>query len=230
VPNGDVRRKVLALACFLITKPSMSATRDEVIEAVWPDVDADAGANSINQTLFFLRRVLEPQYAEDLSANYVHHDSEIVWFDERLVDSRSRMCRRLIDGIARNPTEELQNRLAREYRGKFALDFSYEDWATDHREHLHASYLAVVEKAIAWKIARGEPAHAIAIARRALQIDPDVEHIEQLLVRAYHDAESHAAVGEQYAHYAAYLKTELGLDPPTLRDLLSDPLRSSNDR
>jgi two-component SAPR family response regulator len=59
------------------------------------------------------------------------------------------------------------------------------------------------------------------LARRALQIDPDAEQLERLLVRAYHDAGSHAAVGEQYAHYAAFLRNELGIEPPDLQDLIS---------
>ena len=33
-----MRRKVLALLCFLLTKPAMSSTRDQVLDALWPDL------------------------------------------------------------------------------------------------------------------------------------------------------------------------------------------------
>ena len=64
----SVRRKVLAMLCFLLTKPRFSATRDEVIDALWPDLSPDVAVNSLNQTVYFLRRVFEPTYVEDLSA------------------------------------------------------------------------------------------------------------------------------------------------------------------
>ena len=74
VSGDSIRRKVLALLCFLITRPGMSAARDQVVDALWPDQDPDAASNSLNQTVYFLRRVFEPQYAEDLSPGYVHHE------------------------------------------------------------------------------------------------------------------------------------------------------------
>ncbi len=74
VAGSDVRRKVLALLCFLISRPGFSATRDAVLEAMWPDLEPDVAVNSLNQTVYFLRRVFEERYNEDLSPGYVHHD------------------------------------------------------------------------------------------------------------------------------------------------------------
>ncbi|HVA86968.1 MAG TPA: AAA family ATPase, partial [Candidatus Saccharimonadales bacterium] len=73
VPGTDVRRKVLALLCFMVSKIDMSATRDQVLEALWPDSEPDTAMNSLNQTVYFLRRVFEPNYKEDVSAGYLHH-------------------------------------------------------------------------------------------------------------------------------------------------------------
>ena len=221
VPDDDVRRKVLSILCFLITRPGLSATRDEVVEAVWPEVDPSSAVNSLNQTLYFLRRVLEPEYDEELSATYVHHDSDVIWLDEALVDSRSRHCGRLIARIADSGMDEDVSTLAREYKAKFALDFSYEEWASAYRETLHAAYLETIERAVAAKLACGEPAHGIALVRRALQVDPDAEQLERLLLRAYHETGARAAVGEQYAHYAAFLRNELGIEPPDLDALIA---------
>ena len=67
ISGSAVRRKVLALLCFLLTKPDMASTRDQVLEALWPDLDPLDGVNSLNQTVYFLRRVLEEEYVDDLS-------------------------------------------------------------------------------------------------------------------------------------------------------------------
>ena len=61
-----IRRKVLALLCFLLTKPDMSSTRDQVLDALWPELDPVDALNSLNQTVYFLRRVLEERYVDDL--------------------------------------------------------------------------------------------------------------------------------------------------------------------
>ena len=80
------------MLCYLLTRPRFSATRDEVIDALWPDLSPDVAANSLNQTVYFLRRVFEPGYVDDLSAGYVHHNSDVLWLDPELVTSRSAQC------------------------------------------------------------------------------------------------------------------------------------------
>ena len=148
VPGTDVRRKVLALLCFLLSRPDLSSTRDQVLEALWPELDPVDAVNSLNQTVYFLRRVLEENYVEDLSPGYLHHDSDLIWLDPGLVASRSNECRRLIKVMPGLPTMDQVSRLTETYRGRFALDFEYEEWATPYREWLHASFLEIVERAV----------------------------------------------------------------------------------
>ena len=81
VQGSTIRRKVLALLCFLLTRPDFSSTRDQVLDALWPELDPPDALNSLNQTVYFLRRVLEEHYVEDLSPGYLHHDSDLIWLD-----------------------------------------------------------------------------------------------------------------------------------------------------
>jgi DNA-binding SARP family transcriptional activator len=71
VEGDTIRRKVLALLCFLVTRPNMAAARDQVVDVLWTDQDPAAASNSLNQTVYFLRRVFEPSYVEDLSPGFV---------------------------------------------------------------------------------------------------------------------------------------------------------------
>ncbi len=73
-----LRRKVLALLCFLSSRPDMAATKDEALEALWPDLSPDTGSNSLHQTIYSLRRVFEPDYKEGMSAGYVLFDGDVV--------------------------------------------------------------------------------------------------------------------------------------------------------
>jgi len=131
IRGTEIRRKVLALLCYLLSRSDFSAARDEVLEALWPDADPVVALNSLNQTIYFLRRIFEPVYREELSPGYVHHDAELLWLDAELVDSRSAKCRRLIAASSKPPTPHDVHQLMMEYRGRFALDFAYEDWAAE---------------------------------------------------------------------------------------------------
>ncbi len=218
VEGSDVRRKVLALLCLLLTKGRWTATREEVVDSLWPDLDPQSAHNSLNQTMYFLRRVFEPDYREETSPGYVQQDGETIWLDTDLIDARSRVCLSLIRGVTGDPDGETALGLAREYRGKFALDFAYEEWASPFRDGLHASYLRVVERAVRLDVDSGNLARGVLLAERASDIEPDSEELQLALVRIYRLEGAHAAAAEQYTHYSRAMK-DLGVEPRALSEI-----------
>lgn len=197
----------------------MTATRDQVLDALWPHTDPDQAVNSLHQTVYFLRRVIEPTYSDDLSPGYVNQDAELVWLDQELISSRSVDCRAQIRVLGLDPPLDAVLALAREYRGRFALDFAYEDWAAVHRDSLHAQYLEVMERAIAVTTSSGRFAEAMELAQAVLGTDPSLDQIEASLVKLYRLLGAHAAAAEQYQHYTSVLRNDLGLEPPPLDEL-----------
>ncbi len=197
----------------------MSATRDQVLDALWPELEPSVAVNSLNQTVYFLRRVFEPSFSEDVSPGYVHHDSDVLWLDGDLIESRSGRARDAIRLAERDPSPENVDLVSRTYGGRFALDFAYEEWAGPYRDSMHAAYLEIVEKAVSADTNAGEFDRAIGLARRAMEADPEAEQIELSLLRLYRRTGAHAAAAEQYEHYADVLRNDLGLDPPPLDSL-----------
>jgi DNA-binding SARP family transcriptional activator len=213
-----MRRKVLALLCYLSSRPEMAATKDEALEALWPDLNPYTGANSLHQTIYSLRRVFEPEYREGLNAGYIEFDGDVVGLDPRLVDSSSRRCWRSLGMLGKGSIGEFDSLLSL-YTGRYALDFAYEDWASTYRENLHAAVLAAGEAAITTARRDQNYELIIAIGHALLTIDPQADAIELELLRAYKASGRHAAAAEQYAHYAAYLRVEMAVDVPSLEDL-----------
>jgi DNA-binding SARP family transcriptional activator len=197
----------------------MAATRDQVLDGLWPDLEPDVAVNSLNQTVYYLRRVFEPAFNEEVTPGYVHHDSDVVWLDTELITSRSTSTRTAIRAVESDASPANVQALSDVYRGRFALDFAYEEWAVAYRDSMHAAYLEIIEKAVIADTNGGSFDRAIGLARRAIDIDPDAEEIELSLLKLYRRTGAHAAAAEQYAHYAAMLRNDLGLEPPPLESL-----------
>jgi DNA-binding SARP family transcriptional activator len=219
IAGTDVRKKVLSLLTFLLTRPQFSASREQVIEALWPEMEPEAGANSLNQTSYFLRQILEPKTDDDSSAGYLNSRADLIWLDPRLVRSRSSECLQLISAIRKDPAPALISKLAESYTGRFAVDFMYDDWASTFRDGLHASYLDRIERAITADMRAGALERALSIAQLALQADPDAEQIELCLLRLYRRMGANAAAAEQYAHYSSVMREQLGVEPPPLESI-----------
>ena len=217
VLGSTVRRKVLALLCFLLTKPELSATRDQVLDSLWPELDPEVAINSLNQTLYFLRRVFEESYSEDLSPGYVHHDSDVLWLDPELVSSRSVECRRLVRESAASAESGRSRAVELDcIAADSPSTLSTRSGPAAYRDSLHAAYLEIVERSVLDDFAAGHYDRGIRIARRALEVDATAEQIEISLLRLYRASGAHAAAAEQYAHYAAVMREELGMEPPPL--------------
>ena len=220
IAGSAIRRKVLALLCFLLTRPAMSSTRDQVLDALWPELDPLDALNSLNQTVYFLRRVLEESYVDDLSPGYLHHDSDLIWLDRGAGHQPEQRMPGAHQAPARRPRRQTDvDALVDAYQGRFALDFEYEEWAAPYRDWLHASYLEVVERAVTSDLETGHFERGIRLARRVLDVDPGAEHVEVSLLRLYRASGAHAAAAEQYAHYATAMREQLGVEPPPLETL-----------
>jgi DNA-binding SARP family transcriptional activator len=120
-----------------------------------------------------------------------------------------------VQGLIRPIVDEL---LAA-YTGRFALDFAYEDWASDYRDTLHAAVLGSVEWAVNSSMDRGDHDRAIELAHEVLSLDATADSIELTLLRAYKASGRPAAAAEQYAHYSSVLRDQLGIEPPPFGDL-----------
>lgn len=206
-----IRRKVLAMLTFLASRPRLAANREEILETLWPELSPEAAGNSLHQAIYHLRRVLEPDFREWASANYISVDGDVVSLNSHRVRSISRRCWEL---LADPNNDSSIDSLVDHYSARYALDFAYDDWAADYRETLHAAVLGAVESAMRTAIASENFARAIRMGQAVMALDPQADSVELELLRAYKRSGRQAAAAEQYAHYAAFVREELGTEPP----------------
>ena len=106
------------------------------------------------------------------------------------------------------------------YKGKLALDFSYEEWATAYRENLHAAVLGAVEEEVASLIQGGEADPAILHAQRILLVDPTADAIELQLLPAPTSAEGGTPPQPSSMRTTRRCSVnDLGAEPPSLADI-----------
>lgn len=219
VPGAEIRKKVLSLLGFLLTRPQYCATREQIQDALWPELDPTAAANSLNQTCYFLRHVFEPTYKEGSTAGYLASKGDLIWLDSELIDCRSSACQRLLADLRRDPKPVLVAQLAAIYTAEFGTDFRYDEWSAAYRDHIHAAFLDRIERSLYEDLEIGAFERGIALAQQALMADPDADRIELLLIRLYRATGAHSAAAEQYSHYASAMRNQLGVEPPLLESL-----------
>jgi DNA-binding SARP family transcriptional activator len=208
---------------YLATRPDFTATRDQVIDELWPDAEPGAAANSLNQSLYFLRREIDPWYEDDLSIEYVPYEGDLVWLDPDLVRVASSAFLAAIRTAPSSPDAETALSILASYGGRFAPEFEYEEWAIAWRTRVEVSFLEFSQGVISRLIAVGRLDDARDVAIRAFEADPNARDVERKLIALYWRLGSRAAAKAQYAHYRLVEEAD-GLEVPELEDLSAEEI------
>ena len=189
IEGTAIRPRSVALLHYLATRPRHAATRDEAIDALWPDAEAQAGLNSLNQAIYHLRRALDPDYdlalQEGTPTPYIRHEAEMVTVNLDLVRFDSAQLRSTLDAVRRRARVDQIDDLLDSYVGPFGVEVPFEPWAEQHRSALDVGIFTVIEREMAAAYSVGDIDRAIDLALRAVRIDPTdgamLEHLALLL-------------------------------------------------
>ena len=110
------------------------------VDILWPDADGDSAVNSLNQTVFQLRRYLDPAYRQGESPEYVISSAEQVTLSPDLVRTDLQEFRRQCDRLAHGTWKQRQDAATKAIalvRGEFLADLRYETWASRLQVTVH---------------------------------------------------------------------------------------------
>jgi DNA-binding SARP family transcriptional activator/tetratricopeptide (TPR) repeat protein len=217
---SHTRRRTASLLAFLASRPNHAATKELVLESLWPRQSPAGAANSLHQTLFYLRRDIDPWFNEAHSIHYLVVEPDLVFFDRELVQvDSSSFVRQASSALLSDQVQVLGPPLLRDYMGTFAPEFEYEDWSMAWRDRVHATYLQLVQRTSEALIAQGHLQQGIDVVGRALIVDSSALDLEASLIVALLEADATAAAAHQYSHFARACAEELGVTAPSLADL-----------
>jgi LuxR family maltose regulon positive regulatory protein len=217
--------KSVGVLKYLATRPTLAATREQLMEALWGDSDIEAASNRLRVAVHGLRRLLPPH----LSPNLMLYQDGLYRIDpsyEVVVDVRrfTELWERA-DRLEQAGFTEQAASLYREaellYHGDFLEEDLYEDWANIPRESLRDAYLTL-EFRLAWfALERADYAACIDRAAKIIERDSCNEEAYALLMRSHAARGNLARAVRWYEICEHALVAELDARPsPELRQLL----------
>jgi len=217
------RRTALAILLYLVTRSRQTAPREQAMEGLWPNQSPTAATNSLHQTLHFIRREIAPWSSSGPPVNYVRLDSELIYLDQELVQVDSiAFMRQATDALSSRDLASVGVSIVRLYRGRFAPEFEYEDWAQDWRTLVHAQFLRLCQATAAALLKSGQLQTAIDVLSQAVELDPLAFEARRTLIYVLFKAGAADAAADHYRHYAAAMQRELGMRAPPFDEVVRD--------
>jgi DNA-binding SARP family transcriptional activator len=223
--TGWQRRSAKTLTKLLATCRGHKLHREQLLELLWPGIEADSALNSFAKALYAARRALEPELLPrecsaylQLTDSMVALRAEHVWVDadhfEQLAETALR------DG----EVSAFEAALAA-YGGELLPEDRYEDWCAQRRDYLAALHVRLLVGLAEALAKRGSHSAAAARLREVLELDPTSEDVHRRLMRLYASAGARDQAVRQFHLCQDALRRELELVPaPETRTLYEDIL------
>ncbi|MDP9411691.1 MAG: tetratricopeptide repeat protein, partial [Actinomycetota bacterium] len=210
-------KKAASLVKILALARGHRLHREQIMDALWPDLDKRSQSNNLHRVLHQARRLLQGPKADDASpasCPYLLLGGDLIelspngplWVD---VDAFERAAE-----VARREREPATYRAAVElYAGELLPEDRYEGWAEGRREGLRLTYLSLLLEMAARHEERGEYGRGIEALRRVVAEEPSHEEVHVDLMRLLAlSGRQNEALG-QYERLRERLSWELRAEP-----------------
>ena len=178
-----------AVLRYLLARPGRAASRDELLEEFWPDVDVDIARNRLQVAVSGVRRALR-EITPTPVIEY-RDGSYRIAADVAVQTDVDRFEQSLVAGAAAESADRVGDALAayraavRLWRGDYASDTPFEQWSMLPREHLRLRYVDALDRMSRLQLDAGQLDACVATAHRMLDVDPSREDAHRLLMRCY---------------------------------------------
>ncbi len=220
------KRRVRGLLAVLAAHAHTTLTRDMAIDLLWPNADGDAAVNNLNQTVFQLRRYLDPGYRQGESPEYVISSADQVALSDDLVHTDIEVVRRLGDKLANVgwvQRQAIASKALALVEGEFLADLRYESWATRLQVGVHNEVRARLLPIALQSDGMFDVQVSTDAATALVSMDPFDEAATLALAECLSRSGRRMAARELLVRYAEQVRAELDEDPSKR---LADAVRS----
>ena len=204
------RGKAKALLKLLALQKDRSLLREQVFEALWPDLDAAAAANNLHKALYHLRGVWRSfPCTLDLVAT-AHNIVQLapdVWLDTEAFRAGASAAR------AASSDALLYEEALALYGGDLLPDDRYEEWTEPQREELRALRQRLLMELSGVYHKEGRPSPAAELLEQVLLTEPSHEEAHLALIHLHAASGHRDRALRQYGRCRDALRRDLGVEP-----------------
>lgn len=202
-----------------------SATRDELIELLWPDEELDKTSTRFRSTMRLLRQALYTP--SEGGIDYIIYQNKRYTFaplleitsDMQQFQHWIRSARQQHDSARHNACKQALSY----YHGEF-LPGSYNEWVIRQREHLAEDWLWAKEEYATGLMRHGRFNDAEVHARRVISADPLRERAWRLLIQTLRQQGRTGEALRMYQTFVQQLHDQFGIEPDLETRRLVAPL------
>lgn len=203
-------KKSQAMLAFLGVKPSQLVSRDKMANLLWSSTAPEQARQSLRQTLSTLRRELALVSSKKIlveEGDFLSLDAATVHVD--VVE---------LESLIAAGTPEALDPATRLYEGDFLDGFQideerFDQWVIAERDRLHRLALRAHAQLVEQLSRVDALDEAIAVAQRALRIDPLQESMHRTLMQLYTRSGDLLNALQQFDACAKILRRELDVEP-----------------
>ena len=215
------RFKALTLLKFLVGQRGRPATREALMEVLWPEADPTRAAANLRVVLHAVRRALEPVAAGSAASSFVLSQGDLVfldpskriWVDAEEFVGRSREGALLAAQGRPEAAIAALRAAASLYGGDYMADDPYSDWCLFERERLRELYLTVLKQLARLLAEQDDAPSAVDVYRTALGVEASREEIHRELMRVLWQTGLRDEALRQYESCRRVLRSELAAEP-----------------
>jgi DNA-binding SARP family transcriptional activator len=210
------KKRARMLLAVLAAHAGSTLSRDIALEILWPDSDPDLAVNSLNQTVFQLRRFIDPTFRVGESPEYIFSTADAIGLNPDLVLTDVAEIRRLparLSSADWRQRQTLASRAATLVQGEFLSDFRYEDWVNRQQLAVHGEIrdrLLAVAQSPSTSFEVGVSAQA---AGALINLDPYDESAVIALADCLAQTGRRAAAKQVLVAFAKRLESDLEMAP-----------------
>lgn len=198
VPDAAWRRnRARAVVKVLALEPGHRLHREQVMDLLWPDLDAPAAGANLRKAVHFARAALAPSVLE--LRNEVLALDATVEADARLFEGAA-AAGRLDEAVER-------------YTGDLLPEDRFEPWTDEPRERLRAAFVGVLRDLAAQHEAAGDVELATRTLGRLVATDPLDEDAQRRLMAIHASVGARHLALRQFRQLEAALRDQLGVAP-----------------
>jgi DNA-binding SARP family transcriptional activator/Tfp pilus assembly protein PilF len=222
-------QRVRSLLGCLISSPRRKLGREQLMDALWPELDIETAAARLDRAVYSLRQLFEPTRSRPATSPLLLTEREVieladqgqVWVDADAFEGLLSEARASVDG---GEKERLLEEAAKLYGGEFLPEERKLELTITRREFLQRNWIGLLLELADLRAAR-DLNSALDPLDRILAVDPTNEAAVQRLIKLLAQLDRRGEALRAYKRLASILQQEYHIAPLPETRALYDAVR-----